>query len=358
MMGRRARWAWFMPSGVGIVAVGAVLLAACGGPSALTASGSTTTTTTTLPAASTGGVAGQLQGAYIAAVNQVRPSVVEISTTSGLGSGVVYDRSGDIVTNAHVVGSSQQFQVTLADGRTLDGTLVGAYTPDDLAVIRVKGTPLPAPASFADSSSVAVGEIVLAVGNPLGLASSVTDGIVSFNGRTVAEDNGAVLPATIQTSAPINPGNSGGALIDLAGKVIGIPTLVAGNAQSGTAAAGIGFAIPANTVRFIADQLVASGRVTRTGRAALGIRGANAVLASGQPTGVVVVSTNAAGAAEKAGIRAGDLITSVGGHAVVSLADLADALAGLRPGDTTTVLLARSGSQVSVKVTLDQLSAG
>ena len=341
---------------LGALVLTAALLGACGGPGSSAASVSTTTTQR--PAASGAGQAEQLQSAFIAAVNQVRPSVVEVSTSSGLGSGVVYDRSGDIVTNAHVVGTAQQFQVTLADGRALAGSLVGAWVPDDLAVIRVSGPNLPPPAQFADSSAVAVGEIVLAVGNPLGLSSSVTDGIVSFNGRTVAEGNGVVLPATIQTSAPINPGNSGGALIDLDARVIGIPTLVAGDAQSGTAAAGIGFAIPANTVRFIADQLVSTGRVTNTGRAALGIRGATALLSTGQPTGVVVVAVNVGGAAEKAGIRAGDLITSVEGHPVTSLAALADAMAALKPGATVPVAIERSGAKTTLTVTLEQLSAG
>jgi len=123
------------------------------------------------------------------------------------------------------------------------------YRPDDLAVIKVKGDNARlTPARFADSAGVPVGAITLAIGNPLGLASSVTDGIVSFNGRTVGEGNGVLLPSTIQTSAPINPGNSGGALVDLDGRVIGIPTLAASDTQLGGAAPGIGFANPANTV--------------------------------------------------------------------------------------------------------------
>lgn len=225
-------------------------------------------------------------------------------------------------------------------------------------MIRIRGADLPAPAAFADLAQVAVGELVLAVGNPLGMSSSVTEGIVSFNGRTVAEANGAVLPSTIQTSAPINPGNSGGALIDLDAKVIGIPTLVAGDTQTGTAAAGIGFAIPSNTVRFIAAQLVATGRVTDTGRAPLGIRAATALLNTGEPAGVVVVSVEPAGPAEKAGLQVGDLITSVDGHAVTSLADLADAMAPLRPGASVPVVVQRSGAKKTLTVTVGELSAG
>lgn len=338
----------------GTVAVTGVLLAACGGS---VSRGSSGTTTTTAPASS-GGPAEALQNAFIAAVNKVRPSVVEISTSEGLGSGVVYDRSGDIVTNAHVVGTARQFEVTLSDGRTLAASLIGSYAADDLAVIKVGGSELPPPASFADSSKVVVGEMVLAVGNPLGLASSVTDGIVSFNGRTVAESNGAVLPATIQTSAPINPGNSGGALIDLDARVIGIPTLVAGDTQTGTAVNGIGFAIPANTVRFIADQLVSTGRVTNTGRAALGIRAATAFSSSGETVGVAVVSVDPGGPAAAAGIQDGDLITSVDGHSVTSLADLADAMASIRPGARVSVVVQRAGAKATVAVTVEALSAG
>ena len=339
------------------VSIGALLLSACGGVGS-TPGKSASPTSTTAGASTGSGLAEQLQTAFINAVNRVRPSVVEIATTSGLGSGVIYDTAGDVVTNAHVVGTSQQFQVTLADGRSLAGVLVGSYPPDDLAVLRINGASLPPPATFADSASVAVGEIVLAVGNPLGLSSSVTDGIVSFNGRTVAEGNGVVLPATIQTSAPINPGNSGGALIDLDARVIGIPTLVAGDAQSGTAAAGIGFAIPANTVKLIASQLASSGRVTNTGRAALGIRGASALIAGGAPVGVVVVTVTTGGAADKAGIRPGDLISAVAGRDVTSLAGLADVMAGLKPGTTVDVVIERSGATTTLRVTLEQLAAG
>jgi len=338
------------------VSVAALALGACGGADSAPKA-SAPSTSTTVAGRPGVGLAQQLQEAFISAVNRIRPSVVEIATASGLGSGVVYDTNGDIVTNAHVVGDAQQFQVSLADGRSLAGVLVGTYPPDDLAVVRITGPNLPAPATFGDSASVAVGEIVLAVGNPLGLSSSVTDGIVSFNRRTVGEGNGVVLPATIQTSAPINPGNSGGALIDLDARVIGIPTLVAGDAQSGTAAAGIGFAIPANTVKLIASQLVSSGRVTNTGRAALGIRGASALSPSGAPVGVVVVTVTMGGAADQAGIRPGDLVSSVEGHDVTSLAGLADVMARLRPGSTVAVTIERSGVNSTLRVTLEQLTA-
>jgi S1-C subfamily serine protease len=191
---------------------------------------------------------------------------VQIESGSGLGSGIVYDDRGDVVTNHHVVGSSKEFTVTLASGRQRKASLVGSFPPEDLAVIRLSGD-APAPASFGDSAKLAVGQIAFAIGNPLGLRSSVTQGIVSSLGRTVPEGNGAVISSAIQTSAPINPGNSGGALVDLDAQVIGIPTLAALDPElGGSAAPGIGFAIPSNTIKRIAGQLIKTGRVERLPR--------------------------------------------------------------------------------------------
>jgi len=178
------------------------------------------------PASSAAALQG-LENAYTALVKQTLPSVVEIRTPSGLGSGVVFDDQGDVVTNAHVVGDATSFQVVLAgNNQQLPARLVGTYPPDDLAVIKLTGGRNLHPARFGDSATVAVGDIVLAMGSPLGLSSSVTNGIVSAVGRTVSEpadasSPGAVLPQAIQTSAPINPGNSGGALVDISGQVIG-----------------------------------------------------------------------------------------------------------------------------------------
>ena len=272
-------------------------------------------------------------------ISRVRPEVVEISTTSDLGSGVVYDTKGDIVTNDHVVGSATTFSVKLADGQTLPARLVGAYPPDDLAVIRVTGARHLSPASFGDSSALQMGDIVFAIGNPLGLSSSVTEGIVSFNGREVSEGNGVVLPSTIQTSAPINPGNSGGALVDLAGQVVGIPTLAAIDQQTNSSAApGIGFAIPSNTVKKIASQLIASGKVTDSGRAALGISGVDAVNPAGNPVGVLVESVQSGGAAARAGIPTGVAITAVNGQKTPTLAVLQNVLAALTPNQRVPAL--------------------
>jgi len=198
-----------------------------------------------------------LQQQFVNVVSRVSPEVVQIQTNQGLGSGVVFDDRGDVVTNAHVAGSARQFRVTLADGARHDATLVGTDPGNDLAVIHLDGA-APAPASFADSSKSRSGDIVFAIGNPLGLQSSVTQGIVSSVNRSVSEGNGVTLSRAIQTNAEINPGNSGGALVDLSGRVVGIPTLAALDPEFGNAQApGIGFAIPSDTVRQVADRLIA-----------------------------------------------------------------------------------------------------
>jgi putative serine protease PepD len=284
-------------------------------------------------------------------VKAVSPSVVQIQTTTGLGSGVVYDTKGNIVTNAHVVGNARKFVVTLATG-THPATLVGAFRANDLAVVHVEGV-TPPPASLADSSKLNVGDVALAIGNPLGLRSSVTEGIVSSLGRTVSEGNGVVLPSVIQTSAAINPGNSGGALVNLAGQVIGIPTLTALDPELGGAQApGIGFAIPSNTVRRIANQLIATGKVEQSGRAFLGVRVASIVGGGG----VLVGAVTPGGPAAKGGIKPDDVIVAVSGTPTPTADVLVEALAKLKPGQRVSVkLIERNGKARTVTVTLGQL---
>ncbi len=308
------------------------------------------------PAAAAVDPAVALQRDLVRVVNTVRPSVVEISTSTGLGSGVVYDAKGDIVTNAHVVGDATSFTVSLSNGTRLAARLVGMFAPDDLAVLRVSTTKELTPATFARSSTVQVGDIVLAMGNPLGLSSSVTDGIVSFNGRTLSEGNGVVLTDLIQTSAAINPGNSGGALVNIAGRVIGIPTLAASSGSG--AAAGLGFAIPTDTVKLIVPQLIATGKVTTAGRAALGVSGATAQTYSGENVGVVVTAVQANGPAAKAGILVGELITAVNGRATPTFADLQAILATLKPGSRAAVAVtSASGAKRTVTVVLGDLAS-
>ncbi len=197
-----------------------------------------------------------LQQQFERVVQTVSPQVVQIQSRRGLGSGVVFDEHANVVTNAHVVAGEREFVVTLAGGDRHPALLMGSDPSHDLAVVQISGA-TPAAATFADSSRARVGGIVLAIGNPLGLRSSVTEGIVSSLNRSVPEGDGVTLSSVIQTSAAINPGNSGGALVDLTGRVLGIPTLEALNPELGeTQAAGIGFAIPSNTVRRVATRLI------------------------------------------------------------------------------------------------------
>lgn len=294
------------------------------------------------------GAAQALQDAYVAVVARVNPSVVVIETSEGLGSGVVFDSQGDIVTNAHVAGTSTSFTVTVADGRRLAGTLVGTFPPDDVAVIRVSDGKL-TPATFGASSRLKVGDIVLAIGNPLGLQSSVTNGIVSATGRTVAEPGGASIPNMIQTSAPINPGNSGGALVDLAGEVIGIPTLAASDPQMGGSAPGIGFAVSSDMATDIARQLIANGKVVNSHRAYLGVQLANAQ----QEPGALVAAVQPDGPAAKAGVMAGDLIVSIDGKTVDSPETLSGVLASIQPGTAIAMtVVGQDGNRRDVKVTV------
>jgi len=322
---------------------------------------------------SAAGSANALQAQYQGVVKTVLPSVVEINTSDATGSGVVYDDKGDIVTNAHVVGNATTVQVQssktgtneeAASTTTLQAKVIGTFTPDDLAVVRVTsdaGALLPA--KFGSSDGVETGEIVMAMGSPLGLSGTVTQGIISATGRTVTESgtaSGATAPTIVdalQTSAAINGGNSGGALVNLGGQVIGIPTAAAQNPSSGNQAAGIGFAIPSDTVTTIAGQLISTGKVSNSGRASLGITGKNAVSADGQPAGVTVASVTSGGPAANAGIRAGDVIVGVNDDQVPNVAALTAVLAPLKPGDKVTVHYSRSGAGTTATVTLGELKS-
>ncbi|MEU8513114.1 trypsin-like peptidase domain-containing protein [Kitasatospora sp. NPDC048722] len=307
----------------------------------------------------------QLQDAYQKVIVDVLPSVVQITTGDSLGSGIVYDDKGDIVTNAHVVGTATTFTVTLANStKSLDAGLVGSYPDSDLAVIKLSSPPSGLrPATFGDSGKVQLGQITLAMGSPLGLASSVTQGIVSATGRTVSEPSGGGSPGAtianmVQTSAAINPGNSGGALANLNSQVIGINTLAATEPQSnGAAAPGIGFAIPASTITSIADQLIKQGKVTNSGRAALGITARTSFDQQFQPAGAAIVSVTPGGPAAAAGLQPGDVITKIGDTPVDSLNALTTALASLTPGTKVTVTYTRDGTSQTADVTLGTLGA-
>ncbi|MFD7326599.1 S1C family serine protease [Streptomyces sp. NPDC059875] len=308
-------------------------------------------------------VTNELQDDYRAVIKDVLPSVVQIDATDSLGSGVVYDDKGHIVTNAHVIGEEQSFTVTAATGKApMAARLVASYPEQDLAVIRLNSVPNGLkPARFGDSAKVDMGHIVLAMGSPLGLSGSVTQGIVSATGRTVSEGlagggTGATIANMVQTSAAINPGNSGGALVNLDGEVIGIPTLAATNPElGGSSAPGIGFAIPVSMVRTVTDQIIKDGKVTDSGRAALDITGRTVLDDDYEPAGVAVVEAPADGAAGRAGLKPGDVITRLGDAEITTITSLSEALAAMKPGDKVTVTYERAGRADKAEVTLGEM---
>jgi S1-C subfamily serine protease len=301
-----------------------------------------------------------------AVIAKVRPAVVQVNVTSqagsGLGSGVIIDKRGYIVTNYHVVAGAQSIKVVLFDGSTTTAQVVGTDQADDLAVIKI--TPPAAGltvANIGDSSTLKVGQEVLAIGNPLGITQTVTNGIVSALGRNVNEQNGATIPGAIQTDAPINPGNSGGALVDMQGNLVGIPTLTAIDPEFNTPASGVGFAIPSNRVKFITSQIIQNGQVTHSGRAALGVNveTVDANLAAQDSLsvdhGALIVNVIANGAAAQAHLQAGDVIVQIDSHAVNDISSLSDALLAKNPGDTVSVKVYRGNQQLTVNVTLGEL---
>jgi putative serine protease PepD len=317
-----------------------------------TGTGKTITRTTGSPPSSTtvglaapAGVA--LQSAIVDVVHSVSPSVVQIEDRQGLGSGIILDAAGHIVTNNHVVSGATSSTVTTSNGTRYPAALVGSFAPDDLAVIKISGAHLK-PATFADSSRLQVGDLAIAIGNPLGLRSSVTDGIVSAFRAAVPESNNVTLPSVIQTSAAINPGNSGGALVDIEGRVIGIPTLAATDPQLGGSAPGIGFAIPSNLVTQIAGQIVAHGKVVDSRRAYLGIQ-----VGDTNGSGAFVGSVTAGGPAAKAGMHVGDVIVSVDGKPISTAAELSEVLTTLKPGRRVPVVVStQNGRKTTLLVTL------
>lgn len=352
--------------GAGAVLAAMLLLtgSACTSERSTGATSSPSASKTAASAAPTSGSSSDahaLQSQYTQTNKAVRHSVVLIRTHKDLGSGVVFDNKGDIVTNKHVVGTAKSFRVNrYGSAKSIPAKLVGSYGPDDLAVIRVSKSTGLKPATFADSGKVTVGDIVLAEGNPLGLTSSVTEGIVSAVGRTVSEPSGhgspgATLPDTLQTSASINPGNSGGALVNLKHQVIGIPTLAASEQHGGGTAPGIGFAISSNVAKDIAGQLVKHGTVVHSHRAALEARVTTVSGSNNKPAGVGIVGVTKGGGAQKAGLKTGDVIVKVGGHATPTEQNLSQILANLNPGHKVKVTVERGGEHKTVTVKLGSL---
>ena len=305
-----------------------------------------------------------------AVIAKVKPAVVEVTVTTGngqgaIGSGVLIDARGYIVTNNHVVSGAQSVHVVLYDGTDLSAQVAGTDAADDLAVVKItppkNGLTV---ATLGDSSKLLVGQEVLTIGNPLGITETVTNGIVSALGRSVSEGSGgAIIPNAIQTDAPINPGNSGGALVDLQGNLIGIPTLTAIDPEFNTPANGVGFAIPSNRVKFIAPQIIQTGKVVHTGRAALGISATDVTPSLAAQDGlavdhgVLIVSTTPNSPAAQAGLKAGDVIVGINNQPVVDTSSLTDALVSFSPGDTVSVQFYRGNQQMAVNVKLGELQA-
>jgi serine protease Do len=309
---------------------------------------------------------------------QVKPAVVQITNEQasvsstdlipvGVGSGIIYDAQGHILTNNHVVEGASSIIVSLVDGRTFAATVLGTDARTDLAVIQISGSNLPV-AQLGDSTQMQVGDWVIAIGNALALSGgpTVTAGVVSATDRSIQEpatsstsSAGPFLFGLIQTDAPINPGNSGGPLVNLDGQVIGINTLGGGTTSSGVQTYGIGFAISMSTARPIAEQLVATGSVAHPylGITYVPLSPATAVLAGLSVSyGAYITSVVAGSPAASAGLQADDVITAIDGSQLVNDSDLARILNGHKPGDTVALGVLRSNQNLVVDVALGQLA--
>ncbi len=306
------------------------------------------------------------ESVIISVVKQVRPAVVNINTESqvqtvfgvfpqqGAGSGVIVRSDGYIVTNNHVVQDATTIKVTLIGGKTLTGRIIGRDPLADLAVIKVDAKdPLPA-ARLGGSGNLQVGQLAIAIGNPFGLGSTVTTGVISALNRNIELPN-LVVENLIQTSAAINPGNSGGALVDSSGAVIGINTAIIPNAQ------GIGFAIPSDVVRVEMEQLIANGRVIRPWVGV--VYGGEVDPQSGRAYnlgtehGVVVRQVEPAGPAARAGVQPGDIITAVNGERVDSWSDFVRDVVAKKIGETVALTIVRERAARTLSVTLAERPA-
>jgi S1-C subfamily serine protease len=275
------------------------------------------------------------------------------------GSGFIVSDQGFIVTNNHVVEGAARLEVILADGSTVSATLIGVDPFADIAVVRVDGL-LPAILSFGDSESLKPGQSVIAFGSPLGdFKNTVTVGVVSGKGRSVGDGLGYEQQDLIQTDAAINPGNSGGPLVNLAGEVIGVNTLVVRSSGLGGAPAeGLGFAVSSNTARAIVDELIATGRVLRP---YLGVSWeavpAEQAAQQGVPEGIAITEVVAGGPAELAGMQTGDILTALNGQGIDEEHPFINQLLRFRPGDAVQVDVYRSGQRVQLQITLAERPA-
>jgi serine protease Do len=269
-----------------------------------------------------------------------------------LGSGVIVTTDGYLLTNYHVVEGADDIRVELTDGRTLSAKLVGSDKPSDLALLKVDGSNLHA-VGIGNSDGVKVGDVVLAVGNPLGVGQTVTMGIISAKGRSTGVGDGS-YEDFLQTDAPINHGNSGGALVNTKGELVGINSQILSNSDGNI---GIGFAIPANMAKSVMEQLRTKGKVTR---AQLGVTVQQVTSEMAQSLGLketggaIVSSVTAGSAADRAGLKQGDVITSFNGQPVHDFNTLRNRVAAAGPGTTADVAIVRDGAEKRVSVKLDE----
>ncbi|MBX6723333.1 MAG: trypsin-like peptidase domain-containing protein [Dactylosporangium sp.] len=283
---------------------------------------------------------------------RVQPSVVSIQAGTAGGSGVVLSEDGYILTNNHVVAGADRLVVTFSDGKRARASIVGTDARTDLAVIKAQNVSGLQPAKFGDSDAMRVGDTVLALGSPLGLDGSVTAGIVSALGRTIrASDSrspvrGATISGVIQTDAAINPGNSGGALVNLNGEVIGINTAIATAGGSGNI--GVGFAIPGNKAKQVAEQLRKGERVKH---AYLGVS-----VTPAEGGGAEVAAVAEGSPAAEAGLRPGDVIIKMGQNVITDSDDLVAAVQSHNVGDRVEITYQRDGSEHTTTVTLAEAS--
>jgi Do/DeqQ family serine protease len=272
----------------------------------------------------------------------------------GLGSGVIVSPDGYILTNHHVVDGAEQIKVDMNDNRTLDARVVGSDPPSDLALLKVEASNLPV-LTLGDSDRVRVGDVVLAIGNPLGIGQTVTMGIISAKGRQTGLSSGA-FEDFLQTDAPINQGNSGGALVSTNSELVGINSQIL--SPSG-GSIGIGFAIPSNMARTVMDTLVKTGKVRR-GQLGITVGKVTSEVAEKlklrDQRGILVVQVQPGSAADRAGIQPGDIVTAFNGTEVNNPNVFRNLVAGTAPGTEVTLTIHREGREQQVRATLGEFT--